>query len=908
MDGQTPAKLSLDSLMSTVLPSLDVDTSTGNATKKFKRVRPPPDSAPPAPPVSAPTTSTTPSTAAIATLPHIPKNVPSDIAAAAQAVFSAPTSFAPAAATTASNDDISNNVNQGGNNKKRFRKAKKKNNGNNQGGPSGSAAVATETTTPTLNSKAGSSSHQKQGPKRKNNNNNNHPGKGHKRSKLDPQTIARNLDAQPELVGVSKDDDFSELLIQHVTHTNKMLQRDLQEQSRKMLAEQKRQAELLAAQVAGLAAPGESSAEPLTAPQAKQGQQNTNTNNSSNNQKSTHQNRHNNNNVNGQPQQKRQQTPFVPKKDCAVCTFKHDIAAQQAAMAAKEADMEVKREAGRKARGVCNFEKAGACAKGDMCPYSHDLSEEPCTFYHLRGICERGALCRFGHTPISPERLQKLKEDLEIKLRERNEMQANALANVNATPSVGVIANPTLGVNPHTAGTVFEELFRCRLVGELLAGLLFGNLAVGTLLPADKSLLILAGEIGVLGLIFEAGLGTDIRRVLKAGPRAALVAGVGIVVPLATGFGFLYGVSHLGHIQEMEMESIDGGAFGKRDSSDVIIEAIASGASLASTSIAIAAIMMKQQGILDTALGTLITTAAMLDDVVSLILLGIVSSIGGSESSSGIRPMTVIQPLLASTGIILVGVIGCAIVSRIKAKMASFGNVDTEIQDAPSGTGAGMDDTVDQSVGSTVEEGGCSEKAPSRRRTRLGERLLPYYSRFASTIKLAVMLIVGLGYSILAEYLGSSRLLGAFVAGVFFSAFEDYCLIYEAQIAHKIQPALSAIFFATIGFAIPLTKILEPVLFGWGVVYAVIASLSKLVVAAVVPAKMPSPDDCTETRFSARWIVGSAMIARGELGLLMVQQAQLQGVMSRTGMVITTWAIVLSTLVGVGALGFTIKR
>ncbi|KAG0376140.1 hypothetical protein BGX24_008210 [Mortierella sp. AD032] len=466
------------------------------------------------------------------------------------------------------------------------------------------------------------------------------------------------------------------------------------------------------------------------------------------------------------------------------------------------------------------------------------------------------------------------------------------------------------------SGTVFEELFRCRLVGELLAGLLFGNLAVGTLLPTDKTLLILVGEIGVLGLVFEAGLGTDIRRVLKAGPRAALVAGVGIVVPLATGFGFMYGVSQLGHIQEMEeMDHGAGTGSGRRNSSDTVIEAIASGAALASTSIAIAVTMMKQQGILDTAIGTLITTAAMLDDVVSLILLGIVSSVGGSESGSdaGIRPMTVIQPLLASFGIILVGVIGCALVSRIKAREASPVEVDAEMSDdAQSEAGGRMDDTGGRSVSSSVKDGSCPEKEPSRRRNRLRKRLFIFYSKFAPTIKLAGMLIVGLGYSILAEYLGSSRLLGAFVAGVFFSAFEDFCLVYETHIAHKIQPALSGIFFATIGFAIPLTKMLEPILFGYGVVYAVIASLSKLVTMVVVPTRLPSSplsEDCaTAAQFSARRMVGAAMIARGELGLLMVQQAQLQGVMSQTAMVITTWSVVLATLVGVGAFSFVMKR
>lgn len=125
---------------------------------------------------------------------------------------------------------------------------------------------------------------------------------------------------------------------------------------------------------------------------------------------------------------------------------------------------------------------------------------------------------------------------------------------------------------------------------------------------------------------------------------------------------------------------------GTRDFSNIVIETIASGASLPSTSIAIAVTMMKQQGISDTAVGTLITTAAMLDDVVSLILLGIVSSIGGG-SNSEIWPMTVIQPILASLGIILVGVIGCAIVAKIKVrreastfKPSQFKNKETSVE------------------------------------------------------------------------------------------------------------------------------------------------------------------------------------------------------------------------------------
>ncbi|GJJ75176.1 hypothetical protein EMPS_07534 [Entomortierella parvispora] len=185
---------------------------------------------------------------------------------------------------------------------------------------------------------------------------------------------------------------------------------------------------------------------------------------------------------------------------------------------------------------------------------------------------------------------------------------------------------------------------------------------------------------------------------------------------------------------------------------------------------------------------------------------------------------------------------------------------------------------------------------------------------FEPTIKLAGLVIIGFGYSILAEYLGSSRLLGAFVAGVFFSTFENLRRQYEKQIAHQIQPVMSAVFFASIGFDIPLSQILEPVLFGWGVVYALIASFSKLATILAVPAKISirkgggtEENSHVDTCSNSRWIVGTAMVARGELGLLMVQQAEMQGTMGQTVMVITVWSIVLATLFGVGAFSIAMK-
>lgn len=66
---------------------------------------------------------------------------------------------------------------------------------------------------------------------------------------------------------------------------------------------------------------------------------------------------------------------------------------------------------------------------------------------------------------------------------------------------------------------LFWELLHCRFVGELLIDLNFGDLDIGTLLPAEKSVLTPKSKMGVLGIILEAGhVSTDISRVPKAGP------------------------------------------------------------------------------------------------------------------------------------------------------------------------------------------------------------------------------------------------------------------------------------------------------------------------------------------------------------------------------------------------------
>ena len=94
-------------------------------------------------------------------------------------------------------------------------------------------------------------------------------------------------------MGVSKEEDFSSLLLKHVEHSNKILQRDLEIQSKMMLEDQKKQGELLAAQAALLSNPAASVSDTKKA--APEGARN---------QRQSQQNRN------------KDKAPFVPRKDC----------------------------------------------------------------------------------------------------------------------------------------------------------------------------------------------------------------------------------------------------------------------------------------------------------------------------------------------------------------------------------------------------------------------------------------------------------------------------------------------------------------------------------------------------------------------------------------------------------------
>jgi Kef-type K+ transport system membrane component KefB len=84
-------------------------------------------------------------------------------------------------------------------------------------------------------------------------------------------------------------------------------------------------------------------------------------------------------------------------------------------------------------------------------------------------------------------------------------------------------------------GFLAQRVGQPAVLGELVAGVVLGISVLGLVNPQDDVLHLLA-EIGVIILLFEIGLETDLRRLLQVGGESALVAGVGVVLPFAFGY------------------------------------------------------------------------------------------------------------------------------------------------------------------------------------------------------------------------------------------------------------------------------------------------------------------------------------------------------------------------------------
>jgi len=171
-------------------------------------------------------------------------------------------------------------------------------------------------------------------------------------------------------------------------------------------------------------------------------------------------------------------------------------------------------------------------------------------------------------------------------------------------------------------GELAERLGQPAVLGELIGGVILGTGFLAFFHLNDPAL-VLMSEVGVILLLFETGIHCDLDQLLKAGPTASAVATIGVVAPFALGWGLMTALGHGG------------------------MQAVFVGAALTATSVGITARVLSDMGKLHLPEAQIVLGAAVIDDVMGIIIL---SAVQGIAISGALQWGGVVKTILLSAG------------------------------------------------------------------------------------------------------------------------------------------------------------------------------------------------------------------------------------------------------------------
>lgn len=338
---------------------------------------------------------------------------------------------------------------------------------------------------------------------------------------------------------------------------------------------------------------------------------------------------------------------------------------------------------------------------------------------------------------------------------------------------------------------VFERLGQPAVLGELVAGIVLGNLVLLGMPWAEplktSEALAVAAEVGVIILLFEVGLESRLRDLMAVGSSALLVAVLGVVAPVVLGYGVS---SFLDPTHEWYVH-------------------LFVGATLAATSVGITARVLKDLGRMDAKESRIILGAAVVDDVLGLIILAVVTGVIASVAATGSAEVD-----YSAVGIIIAKAVGFLTAAVFIGRFTHI-------------------------------------------------RLLSFGKRFkVRGIPLALALCHCFFWAGMAGFLGLAPIVGAFAAGLVLedSDYHEYKKRGEATVERLIQPISTMVvpvFFVMMGLAVDLSVFADPVVILEAAAITVAAILGKQVCSLGVLEKGLD-----------RVAVGIGMIPRGEVGLI----------------------------------------
>lgn len=289
-------------------------------------------------------------------------------------------------------------------------------------------------------------------------------------------------------------------------------------------------------------------------------------------------------------------------------------------------------------------------------------------------------------------------------------------------------------------GEIFERLGIPVIIGEILLGITIGAF-LPQLLRSNQVFQVIA-QLGAIVLLFSVGLETPVANLLKIGGTAARVAVLGVIFPFALGLGL---ASFLGY---------------------PTVQGVFLAASMVATSIGITARVLSDLGVIDQRDGQIILGAAVIDDILGLVLLAVITGFG--------------------KGALLFGGIGALLLEVLLF------------------------------VGVSLYFGTRLTKNHGHHLDRLRIKQGP----------LAAALIVCFGMSFLAGLIGMAAIVGAFLAGVIFAELGE-SMELNSQLA-PIYEFLVPFFFVMIGAKVSLGQLTDPAILKLAAAVAALAIVGKL--------------------------------------------------------------------------------
>ncbi len=372
------------------------------------------------------------------------------------------------------------------------------------------------------------------------------------------------------------------------------------------------------------------------------------------------------------------------------------------------------------------------------------------------------------------------------------------------------------------------------LIGEILMGIVIANIVIGDWSFAEDFLKLISdtsdphysestlgiveiiAELGVIFLLFMVGLETKVSDLLRSGKAALFCAILGVVVPFVLGFAYIMAVDgNLNH-------------------------ALFLAAAMVATSVGITAKIIKEMKLIDTKEARIIIAAAVIDDVLGMIVLAIVK---GMVDSGEISIANVASITIQAVVFVLVVIALCIwVIPRIY------------------------------------------DFFQARKARKEPKYCTPGIN------KLALAIIVCLAMAALAEYIGLAGIIGAFLGGMMLA---DYS--HQWRLEEKIDSICTfmlSFFFLNVGLKVNIFALTDVSVVIMIVIVLVLAILSKLV-GCSIGAKM---GDRSIDGASMK-LIGFGMIPRGEVGIIIASIGLAANAMTPELYTVVVFMSVITTLI-----------